>query len=113
MYTLALYNVATPYATGSKQQLLLCECVHKYLLHSLVWLQCNVGHSSIQHEGEEIENQVGRSVIARKKRHEVAESVRHLASLHSPPEGEEGVVTVLPKLLVLWTGSTTHCFHLQ
>ena len=80
LYIHILYNIAIPalYVVGSK-----LLRVNVYLLHSLIGLQCNVRHSSIQHEGKEIENQIGRSVIARKKRHEVAESVRHLASL--PP----------------------------
>ena len=61
-------TVCTPLARSSS-----CYCVnvYKYLLYGLVRFQCNVRHPSIQHEGEEIENQVGRSVMARKKGDEV------------------------------------------
>ena len=69
-------------------------------LNCLVRLKGNIRHSGIQHQGEQIQNEVGRPAHTHTHTHTLVShcSVRQL---WLPSQCQEGIVAVLPELLVL------------
>ena len=69
MYPFPYRGAAMHHSYAGVQQFLWEGGDTPYLLHGLVWLQSNVRHTRVQHEREEVEDEVGRPAVTRAYKH--------------------------------------------